>query len=222
MGGWWVQSVLSYGGPALLISWIVWVIVAITLHELGHGWAAIRLGDRTPIETGHMTWNPLVHMGMFSFLALALVGLAWGAMPVDGTRLRGRHAGALVAAAGPAVNIALAGLSAAGLALWVAIAYRAGVQEPLLTNMLVFFRIGVVLNIVLALFNLAPFVPLDGGNIALNYSDAYRRLMQSEHGRWVPIVGFILLFMVGGRVLLPAAIWVLDVIETLIVAPLSP
>lgn len=54
------------------------VIFSITLHELAHGWAAIWQGDRTPIETGHMTWNPLVHMGWASLLMFAIVGIAWG------------------------------------------------------------------------------------------------------------------------------------------------
>jgi len=60
---WWVIQVLDSFGPAFLASWIVWVIGSITLHELAHGWAAIWQGDRTPVLTGHMTWNPLVHMG---------------------------------------------------------------------------------------------------------------------------------------------------------------
>ncbi|HBS28903.1 MAG TPA: site-2 protease family protein, partial [Phycisphaerales bacterium] len=54
---WWIAALLQ-SNPALLVSWVVWVIGSIVLHELAHGWAAIAQGDRTPIETGHMTWNP--------------------------------------------------------------------------------------------------------------------------------------------------------------------
>ena len=80
--GWWVTDALSVS-PVLLISWVVWVIGSIVLHELAHGWAAISRGDRTPIERGHMTWNPLIHMGGMSLLVFAVVGIAWGMMPVN-------------------------------------------------------------------------------------------------------------------------------------------
>jgi hypothetical protein len=98
----------------------VWVIGSIVLHELAHGWAAIRLGDTTPRDLGHMTWNPLVHMGGFSLVVFAVIGIAWGMMPVDPSRLRGRYGDALVALAGPAMNIVLAAVSfAVWLVLWL-------------------------------------------------------------------------------------------------------
>src|SRR5687768_7769180 len=82
-GSWWVTEALAAGGPVYVYSWVVIVVGSIVLHELGHGWMAIRLGDRTPLETGHMTWNPVVHMGMYSLVVFALIGIAWGMMPVD-------------------------------------------------------------------------------------------------------------------------------------------
>ena len=91
--------------PQFYFAVIIVVVISICLHELGHGFAAIALGDRTPEETGHITLNPLVHMGPISLAMLAIVGISWGAMPVDPTRLRGRYAEALVALAGPAVNL---------------------------------------------------------------------------------------------------------------------
>ena len=107
--GWWVADFLRAFGPAFVIAWAFWIIFSICLHELSHGWAAIALGDRTPIESGHMTFNPLVHMGGMSLVAFALIGIAWGAMPINPARLRGRYAEALVALAGPAMNLVLAG-----------------------------------------------------------------------------------------------------------------
>ncbi len=97
--GWWAAQ-LWQTSPVLLISWVFWVIASITLHELGHAWAAIRLGDDTPIHTRHMTVNPIVHMGPMSLIAFALLGFAWGSMPINPSRLRGTHAHAIVAAAG--------------------------------------------------------------------------------------------------------------------------
>lgn len=105
--GWWVEETLHGAGPWVLLSWIFWVIFSITLHELGHGVAAIRVGDDTPIRLNRMTMNPLVHMGPTSLIVFAVIGIAWGAMPVNPHRFRGKHADALVAAAGPAVNVGL-------------------------------------------------------------------------------------------------------------------
>lgn len=177
-----------------LLSWVVVVIGSIVLHELAHGWAAIKLGDRTPIDLGHMTWNPLVHMGAFSLIMFAILGIAWGAMPVDPSRLRGRHGDALVAIAGPAMNILLAIISVIAAGLWIELAPRAGVEDPLFKNVGMFFIMGGFLNIVLALFNLLPVIPLDGGRIAASYSRAYAEFAMSENGRWIMLGGFLLFF----------------------------
>jgi Zn-dependent protease len=111
-------SDLYQENPVALASWVFWVIASIVLHELGHGIAAIRSGDRTPIDTGHMTWNPLVHMGPISLLCFAILGFCWGAMPVDPSRFRGRYDEAKVAAAGPCMNFGLAITCAVLYAVW--------------------------------------------------------------------------------------------------------
>ena len=213
---WWVHSLWNEN-PAMLVSWVVWVLAAIILHELSHGWAAIRFGDRTPIETGHMTWNPLVHLGGFSLIVFAIVGIAWGAMPVNPSRMRGRHAESLVALAGPAMNLVLAiGATVLGL-VWAGIAgghWISGVhaEEPLYTNMLTFFRTGVFLNVVLMVFNLMPIPPLDGSRIAAHYSPEYRRFFESENGRWVGMGLFVLLFFFGFDLIIGnVANWTFDV-----------
>ena len=79
MGGWWVHSLVQDGRIVELISWIFWVILSITLHELAHGWVALWQGDDTPRITGRMTANPVVHMGPMSLLVFAVTG---GAPPV--------------------------------------------------------------------------------------------------------------------------------------------
>ncbi len=211
MSGWWIADLLNdpNRGPAKLVSWVVLVIGSIVLHELAHGWAALKLGDTTPRDTGHMTWNPLVHMGPWSLAAFAVIGIAWGMMPVDPTRLRGRRAEAWVALAGPATNIAIAAAAFVLLILWEVLAGRAGVGEPLMTNFVIFFRLGVWLNIVLAVFNLLPVLPLDGGRIAANLSRGYRDLAYSEHGQWIMLGGFILFFWFGFD---PVAAWSMNLL----------
>ena len=194
---WWVANVWNNPnqGPVWVVSWIVWVVGSIVLHELAHGWAAIRFGDQTPRWAGHMTWNPLVHMGGYSLIALGVFGLAWGAMPVDPSRMRGRHAEALVLAAGPAMNLVLAVVAITGYIIW----------EPLASNLSSFFFVGAFLNLLLMMFNLLPVVPLDGGRIAACYIRPYREFVQTEHGMWVGFGVMILFFWFAGGFLVPAA-----------------
>ena len=100
---------------------VITVVISIVLHELAHGWAAIWQGDDTPRQMGHMTGDPMVHMGGFSLLMLALVGMAFGAMPVNPGNFRSRYGDALVSAAGPAMNFLLALVALTALAVWVKI-----------------------------------------------------------------------------------------------------
>ncbi|MEL6741620.1 MAG: hypothetical protein AAFP26_13265, partial [Planctomycetota bacterium] len=83
--GWWIGDALSdpTRGAVWVVAWLVWVVVSITLHELAHGWAALKLGDTTPRDLDRMTFNPLVHMGPVSLVMLVIIGIAWGQMPVD-------------------------------------------------------------------------------------------------------------------------------------------
>lgn len=109
MTSWWVTSVLdSPGGGILLFSWVVWVIGSIVLHELGHGWAAIACGDDTPRRERHMTLNPLVHMGWPSLLLFAILGMAYGRMPVNPANFKSPWDDVIVALAGPMMNVLLA------------------------------------------------------------------------------------------------------------------
>lgn len=213
MGGWWIYDYWNSSrlGPVFVFSWLVWVIVSIVLHELSHGWAALRVGDTTPRDTGHMTWNPLVHMGGFSLVMLAVVGIAWGAMPVDPSRMRGRHAEAIVLAAGPAMNLLLAIVALGLLIVWAPLAggelvSSFTVAEPLRTNLKVFLRVGAMLNLVLLMFNLLPAVPLDGGRIVAHYVRPYRDFVYSEHGRWVSLGLMVLFFYTAGDFIFPIAI----------------
>ncbi|MFI4896901.1 MAG: site-2 protease family protein [Phycisphaerales bacterium JB059] len=217
---WWVHNLWS-SEPALLVSWVVWVIGSIVLHELAHGWAAIRVGDRTPVETGHMTWNPLVHMGGFSLIVFAVVGIAWGMMPVNPSRMRGRHAEALVALAGPAMNLVLAVVAMALGLVWMGVGgghWIPGVQadQPLYANMQIFFRAGVFLNVLLMVFNLMPIPPLDGSRVIAHYSPGYRAFFESENGRWVGMGLFVLLFFFGFDLIIGRVIgWTTDVWQML-------
>lgn len=202
--GWWVAD-LWRSDPAMLLAWVFWVVFSITLHELGHGWAAISRGDRTPIETGHMTWNPMVHMGPMSLLLLALIGIAWGMMPVNPHRMRGRHADAFVAAAGPLMNLALAVVCVVFGAAWSAWGLASGAGPEAHRVVFVLFYTGAFLNLILLLFNLLPVPPLDGSRILASFSPAYERLISHPNAQLFTLFAFVFVFFTAGDVIFPLA-----------------
>ena len=207
LDGWWVQSVIDNPnlGVVGLVSWVVAVIGSIVLHELAHGWAAIWQGDRTPIETGHMTWNPLVHMGQTSLILFAFFGIAYGMMPVNTYRMRGRYSSAIVAAAGPAMNVAIAIVFI--LIGGIVTAAQGTLGQPLGANLQTFCFLVVFLNVSLTLFNLIPVPPLDGWRIVSDFSPRYGQLFESENGKWVGFGLFLLVFFFAGRfIFLPGQI----------------
>jgi len=106
--------------------WVIPVLLAITLHEAAHGWAASKLGDDTAKNLGRVTFNPLAHIDPFGTIILPAILISAGGIlfgwakpvPVNFGRLgRPRRDMVLVAAAGPAVNIGLAIVSALALHL---------------------------------------------------------------------------------------------------------
>ncbi len=163
---WWVHDLWNSGRAIELVSWIFWVIASITLHELAHGWAALWEGDDTPQTTGHMTANPIVHMGVPSIIAFLVIGIAWGMMPVNPYRFRhGKWGRILVSFAGPALNLILA---FAALTI-------SGLLPNAHPNVHSFLFTGGFLNILLFLLNMLPVPPLDGSNILANLSTTVGR-----------------------------------------------
>jgi len=146
------------------------VIFSITSHEAMHGFAANWLGDPTARERGRLTLNPLPHIDLFftilmpAFLLLSGAGVIFGGakpVPVNVSRLRHpRRDWALVGAAGPLTNLALA----IGLSAFLSVLLHAGLADPgsRATGIL---SIGIFVNALLAVFNLVPIPPLDGSRV---------------------------------------------------------
>ena len=179
--------------PAYYFTVVFCVTLSIVLHELGHGFAAIQQGDDTPISTGHMTWNPLVHMGAMGLGLLAIAGIAFGIMPVNLGRFRNRHGDAFVAAAGPLVNgiLAILSLTALGVLIEQGIDPRVAGVNPLWVMGL--------LNVVLFLFNLIPIAPLDGSTVLGSFVPAYRAFIRNPaNGKYVWIA-FGVVFLLAGE-----------------------
>jgi Zn-dependent protease len=205
---WWVTRAIDMGGVGFLAAWVIWIVVAITLHELAHGWAAIRRGDHTPIHTGHMTWNPVVHMGATSLIVFALTGIAWGMMPVDPTRLRGRYAEAYVAFAGPLMNFSLAVVCVVAGGIIRAVVRSGGVggagtidPQSIMGGLWMFFGVGCALNITLGLFNLLPAPPLDGSRVLANFWRPYREFLNTQGGQFMGVALFMVAFFFAGRLI---------------------
>lgn len=189
--------------PVWYVSWVATVVVSVTLHELGHGYAAIAQGDETPRWSGHLTLDPLVHMGPYSLIALFVLGFAWGAMPVDPTRFRGRYGEAIVAFAGPAVNLVLALLGLSALGLWLRTAGPA--EGDVAVNAFRFLYAFGTANVVLCLLNLLPVPPLDGSAVLANFARPYARWIRDPDNQGLFTALLWGVFLGAGYLLFPFA-----------------
>jgi Zn-dependent protease len=147
-------------GPVLYATIVVIVIGSIMLHELGHALVATWERDPTPRMLGHITWNPVVHMGWLSIIAVLVMGIGWGRTPVNPRYFRHRRYGSvLVSFAGPAVNLTLACFAATVLGI-----IQRAQDVPLLVGQ--FWLVALHYNVLLFVFNLIPLPPLDGFSVA--------------------------------------------------------
>ena len=152
------------------------LIASLSVHEAAHAWAADRLGDPTARHLGRLSLNPVVHVDPIGTLLFPLIAMLTGVpligwakpVPVDPRHLRHpKRDFALIAAAGPASNLIMAAIGAIIFAIIPHampgdIAARA-VINPLFTLVVEFVQ----LNVLLAVFNMIPVPPLDGGNVLL-------------------------------------------------------
>ena len=174
------------------------ILLAITLHEVAHGWAARYLGDPTAASLGRLSLNPLKHVDPMGTIAvpafmLTLGGVLFGwakPVPVDMNQLRFPKIDmALVAAAGPASNLVMA-------ASWVVI-FKIGynLESTLGTMIILMATVGVFINSIIMILNLLPLPPLDGSKVLAGLlpeklSNYIYRL--EPYGLFIVLGGFLL------------------------------
>ncbi|HML78144.1 site-2 protease family protein [Geobacter sulfurreducens] len=151
---------------------LVPALMAITCHEVSHGFIADRLGDRTARFMGRLTLNPLKHLDLFGTLMVFIVGIGWAKpVPVNFGNLRNPKRDMVwVAAAGPITNFTLAFLSAMamrGLAAAGSMLPDSSSLQMALDPIVLMLAFSVYINLLLGIFNLIPVPPLDGGRVAV-------------------------------------------------------
>ncbi len=181
-------------------TWVIPVIIAITFHEAAHGFVALLCGDETAWRLGRVSFNPLKHIDPFGTLLLPglllllrssfLFGYA-KPVPVNYRALRHpRRDMMLVAAAGPATNLALA--IAAALAFHL-VAYLPDASQQWTVLSL---QHALVFNVLLAVFNMLPIPPLDGGRVAVGLLPKFLGLPLAALEPFGLLILLVLLFFV--------------------------
>ncbi len=160
--------------PSILISHLIVLVIAFTIHEFAHAWTANFFGDPTPQANGRLTLNPLSHLDPIGSLLLLVAGFGWAKpVPINPYYLQKRSPAAVmwVSLAGPLSNLLLSILAALPFRLGIVSVEMAGWAMinasshflPTLPQVLYTF---VRINLILMLFNLIPIAPLDGEKIA--------------------------------------------------------
>lgn len=182
----WYNTPMLLSNPLLFLLQMASLVVAITIHEFSHAWMADRLGDPTPRLQGRLSLNPLRHLDPLGTLLLVLVRFGWGKPVVfDPYNLKHpRRDSALIALAGPASNVILAMLLA------LTIRFLGPELPPLFVAEVLSFML--TMNLVLAVFNLIPVHPLDGGKILVGFLP---RETAQELDAFLQRYGFIILLL---------------------------
>lgn len=215
---------MTFAGVLEIVLSLIAVFAAIVLHEFSHGYIAFRLGDPTAKMQGRLTLNPLAHIDPIGTILVPIVLVilrspflfGWAKpVPINPNYFRNPYKGMFyVAIAGPLMNIALAlGASAIGrLAILItplSLLYGRGFFAYFVQT--IFFLVGffVIINIILAVFNMIPIPPLDGSRVLTYFlpPEGKRVMMQLERYGFLIVLALLYLGVLGGLISLISGIW---------------
>ncbi len=182
---------------------LVVLIPSVSLHELFHAWTAYRLGDPTAKLMGRLTLNPIAHIDpigtlLLPFLMFLFTGFVFGyakPVPINSANLHDpKRDMILIGLSGPLANFSLA--------LVFSFIIKAGSLTGLLTNLSAIYallRFGIIINLILAIFNLIPIPPLDGSQVLMGILPYHLAVSYSklEPYGFLIIVGFLYLGIIG-------------------------
>lgn len=178
-----------------LITYLVTLVIAITIHEFAHAKVADMLGDNTPRMNNRVTLNPLAHLDPIGSLMMIFAHFGWGRpVPVNPYVLNRRSTSALmwVSLAGPMSNFLLAVLAAIPLRLGIASTIQ---PQEFLPSSAYFLSEFVFVNLFLMLFNLVPIAPLDGDKIADYFFPPFMARILETIRPYGPMILIVLLFV---------------------------
>jgi Zn-dependent protease len=191
--------------PVAFVALALGLVIAIAMHEYAHALAADLQGDRLPRAMGRLTINPLRHLDPLGTICLVLVGFGWG-KPVEfrPQALSSKRFGpAIVALAGPLMNLALALVAA-----FAFVAFGRPVDGSLGIFILFFFTI----NVFLAVFNLLPLPPLDGSRLLTIFLPPSKQRIIFWLDQYGFLILLVLVFFGGLSVLRPLVEWVQELL----------
>jgi Zn-dependent protease len=173
-------------------------LMAITCHEVSHGFVADKLGDNTARRMGRLTLNPIKHMDLVGTLMVFIIGIGWAKpVPVNFNNLRNPKRDMIwVAAAGPVTNFSIAFLSAMLMRL-IIFSARDISNAPLemfFEPVVLMLAFSVYINLLLGIFNLIPVPPLDGGRVAVGLLPYRQAALYSKIEPFGMIVIILLVF----------------------------
>jgi Zn-dependent protease len=193
-----------------LVAMMMALLFAVTIHEVAHGYAALKMGDNTALLAGRLTLNPLKHLDFTGSFLLPLILKLTGSpiifgyakpVPVNFAKLRDYRKGTLyVASAGVLANFALACISGMLFQFLVRMEYlwHASIFKPILVDAVNFCLFSVLINAVLAVFNLIPIPPLDGSRIM---AMALPPSLRKRYARIEPFGMIIIIFLLVSNVI---------------------